>query len=517
MAKPPITRPPPPAPENLPENEEEPTLLMEEQEPEPEPKSHNKSFGLLLAIIAVPVLVMVAILLWPKPAASETLTSLREPESQSRAAPGTVPSPDGPPRIGASTMVRVPVNTPLSGVLREREAQEAIEQTYRQRGAEGVLTMLEPRLKSPDFLPLERIAYVRLAQESNRLTSARDALQPLLAASSPSSEALALAFRQELLENNWKEALTYCQRLLQVNPLAVRTRGTPIFPTFLALLEKLREQRQFSTILELIPDAVATSHDRLLVFRLEALYDLHQYGAASTLLQRSENLIVPSMRLRLKALLAWAMNDSAAESIWLEALALAEREDSLSELFALAQTAQLRQQPAYAQRAFQAMLKTPERRQRLRPEVWLAALRNAAEMHEAQAMLAIAAGMVERFPEEPSWKHNHTYLQLLLLADVSGALAPARANFEAAPSNVNFRTVYALAKWRNGDLAGAVDVAKGIVPTDLSLSPGNRAVLAGLFKAAGQADLAAAYWGETKPEMLLPWEAEIAAPPPTST
>lgn len=121
----------------------------------------------------------------------------------------------------------------------------------------------------------------------------------------------------------------------------------------------------------------------------------------------------------------------------------------------------------------------------------------------------IYARVLEANPRDDEARNNFAYTSLLMDANAGRAQTIARDLFAKDPGNVSYRTTYALALYRQGHAAEALDLVDKLDPAS-RLAPVQMAHEAAYAAASGQLDRAAALLPELTVAALLPEQRRLA-------
>jgi hypothetical protein len=243
----------------------------------------------------------------------------------------------------------------------------------------------------------------------------------------------------------------------------------------------LNQQGEYERTLAALPQADALQRNDLFLVFLDALASLNRWEALQTLLTRER---VPLEDVHREAFLARCSlqlgNPDGTAAHWQQALAAAER--NIPQLVWLADYTARCGAVAEAQRAWRAIIRCAND-----PRPAYASLEQLIEQTGSTAALRDLVGeMRQRWPDDPAIRNDFAYLNALLSEAVPESRRAAEELVKQFPESLTHRTTLALACYRQGDFAAALQAFDGPGKVWQQAAASQRAIYAAVLAANGK-------------------------------
>ncbi len=270
----------------------------------------------------------------------------------------------------------------------------------------------------------------------------------------------------------------------------------------------LNEQHEFARTIEAVTLDRAIAANTLLMPFLDALGGLDRWPEVREILAKP-NLPLPAAFVEaFRARTALKLNDAAAAAVaWRRALQ--EGSGTPAELAFLAEYAEKSGEYEQASRAYRA-LSTAQADSLPTYLKWSMFLQKHGSTEELGGIVKL---MADRWPEEPSFRNDLAYLDLLLGHNIEASTHAAEDLVRSAPDLLPFRTTLALAHLRGGRPVPALESFSGRDWDWTKALPGNRAVYAAALAANGYGDEALKQAQAIPLEQLRPEEKQLIRKP----
>lgn len=244
--------------------------------------------------------------------------------------------------------------------------------------------------------------------------------------------------------------------------------------------------RQAAPVLELFPEEKALQDPTALELRFSALALVERFDEMEALMEKADQLLQPMLRETMRTLLAgWQQDTEAVATHWDRAFALARDAENGPALLRMARMAMEYELADRAREAYTAARAEDVGFQELDLTTYMTL---ALSNRDTRTATVLAAELADRFPDNPVYVNNSSYLDLLSGERLEKARDRMVRLVDQYPNESNYRMTLALGHLRNGEADKALRIVES---TNIDLNnPSSQAIYAAVLAATNRRPLA---------------------------